>query len=88
MDLSIFLGQVFSIYFLVMGLALFLNKGEMLKAAREFVGANASFVFYGAIALILGLLVIFSHSIWDKSVAYSASQVLCVEEWFSGLSPG
>ncbi len=36
-----------------------------MKAAREFVGANASFVFYGAIALILGLLMILSHNIWD-----------------------
>ena len=65
MDLSIFLGQVVSVYLIIMGLALFINKEEMLKAAREFMGANASFVFYGAIALILGLLVIFSHSIWD-----------------------
>lgn len=65
MDLSIYLGQVFSVYLLAMGLALFINKEEMLKAVREFMGANASFVFYGAIALILGLLVIFSHNIWD-----------------------
>ncbi|MCR4260876.1 MAG: hypothetical protein NUV96_00820 [Candidatus Colwellbacteria bacterium] len=65
MDLSIFLGQVLSVYFIVMGFALFVNKGEMLKAAQEFVGANASFVFYGAIALILGLLMILSHNIWD-----------------------
>ena len=65
MDLSIFLGQVVSAYLIVMGLALFVNKGEMIKAAHEFVGATASFVFYGAIALILGLLLIFSHNIWD-----------------------
>ncbi len=65
MDLSIFLGQVFSTYLILMGLGFFLNKEEMLKAAREFVSANASFVFYGAIALILGLMVVFSHNIWD-----------------------
>lgn len=65
MDLSIFLGQVISVYLILMGLALFINKGEMIKAAREFVGANASFVFYGAVALIFGLLVVFSHNIWD-----------------------
>ena len=65
MDLSIFLGQVFSAYLILMGLGLFINKGEMLKAAREFVGASASFVFYGAIALILGLMIVFSHNIWD-----------------------
>ena len=65
MDLSIFLGQVVSVYLIIMGLALFINKEEMLKAAREFMGANASFVFYGALALILGLLVVFSHNVWD-----------------------
>jgi len=65
MNLSIFLGQVVSVYLMIMGLGLFINKGEMLKAAREFVGANASFVFYGAVVLILGLLVVFSHNIWD-----------------------
>ena len=65
MDLSIFLGQVISIYLIVMGLGLFINKEEILKAVREFAGANASLVFYGAIALILGLMMIFSHNIWD-----------------------
>lgn len=65
MDLSIYLGQVASVYLIIVGLGLFINKGEMLKAAHEFVGANASFVFYGAVALIFGLLVVFSHNIWD-----------------------
>ena len=65
MDLSIFLGQVISIYFTVMGLGLFINKEEMLKAVREFAGANASLVFYGAIVLIMGLMMVLSHNIWD-----------------------
>ena len=65
MDLSIFLGQVISIYLIVMGLGLFINKEEMLKAVREFAGANASLVFYGAIVLIMGLMMVLSHNVWD-----------------------
>ena len=65
MDLSIFLGQVISAYLIVMGLGLFINKEEMLKAVREFTGANASMVFYGAIVLILGLMMVLSHNVWD-----------------------
>lgn len=65
MDLSTFLGQVVGAYLIVMGLSLFINREEIQKAVREFAGANASLVFYGAIALILGLMVVLSHNIWD-----------------------
>lgn len=52
-------------YFIIMGVAMFLNKGEVVKAAKEFAGANASMVFYGSVVLIIGLLMVFSHNVWD-----------------------
>jgi len=60
-----FLGQVVSLYFIIMGVAMFINRGEVIKAAKEFAGANASMVFYGAIVLIIGLLMVLSHNVWD-----------------------
>jgi len=65
MDISLFLAQVFGIYFVVMGLALVLRGEAIQQTIGEFVSNRALKFFAGIFVLILGILLILTHNIWD-----------------------
>lgn len=65
MDITLFLAQIMGVYFLVAGIGALLNPARMRSAVQE---ARRSYLlpyFDGAIALIVGLLVVAVHNVWD-----------------------
>lgn len=62
--MSEFLAQAFSLYFVVMGLAVLINRGEWLSIIDQFFENKAVLLFSGVFTLILGILLVLSHNIW------------------------
>ena len=69
MDLTIFLAQIMGVYILVSGLSGLLYGERMQKALTEATKSYLLPYFDGAIALIVGLIVVLTHNIWTGSVA-------------------
>lgn len=64
-DLTLFLAQVMGVYLLVAGVSGLLYPARTQKAMREFNKSTVLPYFDGALALILGLLILFTHNVWD-----------------------
>lgn len=65
MELSIFLARFFGIYLLITGL-FYLTQGDTIrKAFKEFFQSNALMMVTGSMNLIIGLLIVLSHSVWE-----------------------
>ena len=69
MDLTLFLAQVFGIYALVGGLSGILHQERMRKALQEVTRSYLIPYFDGVIALLVGLLIVLTHNVWDSLVA-------------------
>ena len=66
MDISIYLAKVFGLYFLVVGIAGFLNAEKFRSLIIDFSKRSDSLFLSGFIALVLGILLITSHNIWSS----------------------
>jgi len=64
-SLTLFLAQVMGVYLLITGVSGLLYPDRMQKAMREFNKSTLFPYFDGAIALIVGLLVLLSHNVWN-----------------------
>jgi len=64
MDISIFLAKIFGVYLLAGSVAIFMRKDKIDDVMHEFMNNSAMQLFGGAIALILGLLLVNIHNIW------------------------
>lgn len=65
LNTSIYLGRFFGLYLLIMGLLLIV-RGQTLRAVfHDFYKNPALVALWGAINLILGLLFVLSHNIWE-----------------------
>lgn len=65
MDTTLFLAQIMGVYFLVVGAGVLMNPSRMRNAMDE---AKQSYILPyldGAIALVIGLLIVLTHNIWD-----------------------
>ena len=68
MELSLFLAKVIGLYLVFISLAVFRHRREINALLIEEFYHNRIFVFFsGAIILILGLLVVVSHNVWELS---------------------
>ena len=68
MELSLFLAKVIGLYLMFISLAVFRHRREINALLVEEFYHNRTFVFFsGAIILILGLLVVVSHNVWELS---------------------
>ena len=65
MDLTLFLAQVMGVYFLVVGVGALLNPSRMTSAVKEAQRSHLLPYFDGAVALIVGLLIVLNHNLWD-----------------------
>ena len=65
MQLSIFLARFFGIYVLITGLFLFSQGDIVRKALKEFYQSPALMMVSGALNLMVGLLIVLSHSVWE-----------------------
>src|SRR6056297_1192614 len=64
MYVSIFLAQVFSIYFIVITIAMLINKTYYIDAAMELLQHKGLALLTGIFTLILGILLVLFHNIW------------------------
>ncbi|XKT75168.1 MAG: hypothetical protein ACJKSS_00020 [Patescibacteria group bacterium UBA2103] len=68
MELTLFLAKVLGIYALVGGLSGLFYPARMQKALAEVTKSYIFPYFDGAIALILGLVVVLNHNLWNTAV--------------------
>ncbi len=66
MDISLFLAQVFGLYFILAGTAILIRPSSTMELMQFFSNRNAVFVS-GFIALIVGVPLVLLHNIWDGS---------------------
>lgn len=69
MDLSVFLAQVMGISFAVVGVGIFWNLRRFQKIVKEFEKMPALVYLGGIMSLVMGLLVVLSHNIWQGWMA-------------------
>ncbi len=75
MDMTLFLAQVMGIYFLVAGVGVLMNPARMKGAVREAQRSYLLPYFDGAIALIVGLLIVLNHNMWNDLLTSLVSLV-------------
>jgi len=61
MEISIFLAKAFSVYFLVMGVAVILRRHWLQAVFADLLNSKASMFIIAILTLILGILLIISH---------------------------
>ena len=66
MDLSLFLAQVFGLYFVIAGVAM-LVRPNAISTLIETLGTRSSIYLTGFFALMLGIPLVLIHNIWDGS---------------------
>lgn len=68
MELSLFLAKALGLYTVIICLAALMWRGRMDTAMRQFEQSKEMFGFLaGAIALMVGLLVVLSHNVWEPN---------------------
>lgn len=63
---GLFLAQVIGIYLLVVGLTMLIHPARLNEALSEFAKNKALMLLNGVISLIIGLLIVCSHNVWDS----------------------
>ncbi len=67
MTTSIILGQVLGLFFIIMGFLLLLRKKFLFKMFKDIKHDEGWLFLFGVLTSILGLLIIFSHNIWQDA---------------------
>lgn len=66
MDITtIFLAQIFGVYLLVMGLSVLVHPARIKAAMQEFTKSVGLPYFGGALAILVGMLIVLSHNEWN-----------------------
>jgi hypothetical protein len=66
MDISLFLAQVFGLYFILAGVVILVRPGAATELIRLFADRRAVYLS-GFVALIVGIPLVLVHNIWDGS---------------------
>lgn len=61
---STFLAQVIGLYLFLMSLAALMNLDRCKKITAHFLSDQPLMMFSGAIAMIIGLLIVVTHNVW------------------------
>lgn len=69
MDSTIFLAQIIGVYMLVGGLSGLIYSERMQRAMAEVKNSYIFPYFDGALALIVGLLIVLMHNVWEGAAA-------------------
>ena len=65
MDISIFLAKLMGFYLLIVGVALFFKRPFFREILQDFYSSPGLILVASIINLILGLLLVLSHNIWE-----------------------
>tara|TARA_B100000745_G_C20139723_1_gene390723 strand:+ start:135 stop:524 length:390 start_codon:yes stop_codon:yes gene_type:complete len=76
MDLSLFLAQVFGIYFVIGGIGLILKPKTLPKFIQRFSSNRVDVMMGGFLALLIGAPLVLLHNIWDGAVYQTVVTVL------------
>lgn len=67
MEFSMYLAQLFAAVYLIVGVGMLLNKDFFLGMAKS-VSENDAFLYLaGLMSLIIGLLLVYEHNIWEQN---------------------
>jgi len=69
MDYTLFWTQFFAIYMVVMGIALFGRKDDMLKMMRDFKNSPGLIMIASIFTLMLGSTIVLTHNVWTGGLA-------------------
>lgn len=64
MSTSIFLAQAFSLYLIIIGLAMLFKRQRFVQVVDDLVASPASIFIIAVITLMLGILLVLSHNVW------------------------
>ncbi len=67
MDTSKFLAKVIGIYFIIITLAMFVNMQQFIANVNQLMIHDSLMFVTGFVTLILGILMVVSHNIWQWS---------------------
>lgn len=69
MELTLFLAKVVGVFYLVVGLGLLLNQKTYRHVVEQIHADTASRFIAGLVGLVVGLLVVLQHNVWELSAA-------------------
>jgi len=64
MSVSTQLAQIFSIYFILIGLSMLINRSFFGGAIKEIASSNVAMLIIGTTTLMLGLVLVTLHNVW------------------------
>jgi len=64
MSVSIQLARIFSIYFILIGISMFINRSFFRAAVKELASNNVAMLIIATTTLMLGVLLVNLHNIW------------------------
>lgn len=67
MDISIFLAKVISLYLIILSIAIFINSARFPSMLNEIFVTPANIFMAGILTLIIGILLVVSHNIWQAN---------------------
>jgi hypothetical protein len=67
MELSILVAKVYAVVALLMGLGILANSKHYRKTFLEMLESKVAIFYGGIIALVVGILLISYHNVWEKS---------------------
>lgn len=84
MSITIELARIFSIYFIVIGISMLINKRFYFAAVKDIASSNIAMLIVGTLTLVLGVILVILHNIWlhDQSIAVT---LLCWLVLISGI---
>lgn len=67
MDISLFLAKLIGLYLLIVSLLWMFKKHELEGVCKEIIASKGLLAISGDISLILGLVIVIDHTIWELS---------------------
>lgn len=67
MDISIFLAKTLGIYLVIISLSMFINTDRYRSIIYDLTNHPSSIFLTGVIALIIGILLVVCHNIWEAN---------------------
>ncbi|MCK5014817.1 MAG: hypothetical protein KAS66_13470 [Candidatus Omnitrophica bacterium] len=64
MENSIFLAKIIGPYCIIIAIGILLNREMYVKIMEDFIENSALIYLGGALALIIGLLIVLTHNVW------------------------
>lgn len=84
MSISLQLARVFCIYFITLGISMFINRSFFRAAMKELASNNIAMLIVGSTTLMVGIILVTLHNIWVHDWRVFIT-LLCWLVLFSGI---